>query len=447
MPNLSWAKKIAGKMANAAEVKALVKEPHMLFTTANPLHPTTGPQLSPFEAAKKLEEAGESVKVVRGKYGAKEPSILVSNPKNPDAIQQLAHSHGQDSVFHSTGDKNFLIQLHDNPKTGMKAGQVVEGSGKNISSKLPSDMYTQIKTKEGPVAYQGNLDFSAPPKRGIKHYGPEGITELDPSKAGSGADERKLLNSGPDKNKTTQMYNILDNKESMINGKRYIGSIPESEIYNLEQDSKKLISHSKANSDVKDWKYGRTEDAIKGQLKSEGVETFERSLGGDQKVIESFKKVPVSAVAPGAMFNNQVSNPAVEQIASKMKDGSKVLPSWEQVKAYASNPKLALSALNDKVERSVNKNIIEGTELLDKPMGIETTPEAVEAYKEKVGNIADSMNVGSVKAIDKAKDFGKVIMKTPVAQKLGTVTVANPGENIAEKIMKQRLLNQPHIKK
>jgi hypothetical protein len=153
-------------------------------------------------------------------------------------------------------------------------------------------MYTRINTKEGPVAYQGSLNFDAPAQRGVKHYGPEGLSSLDPNKAGKGFDERKLMRSGPDQNKTTQMYNILDPKESGITGQRYIGAVPESEIYSASKDPKNLISKQMIDKQLEKGA-GREADAIKGALKEGGVDVFERPLGGDQKVLESFKSVPV----------------------------------------------------------------------------------------------------------------------------------------------------------
>lgn len=421
MPKLSIAKLLAAKMGTKAEAQALLKEPHILFTTAKPQHAVTGEVLKPFEAAQKLKEMGEDVKVVRGVYGQKEPSILVSNPKNSDAIIDMAKKHGQDSLYSSTGKENQLIQLHDNPKTGLKANQVVVGQGQSISDKVPEDFYTKIKTKEGPVAYQGNLDFSAPPMRGVKHYGPEGITVADPSKAGSGLDAMKTMKYGKDSNPTTQFYNITDPKEAGVMGTRYVGAIPEASIYNPSTDAKNLITKEKIAAQMEKGA-ARDADAIKGAMREGGVESFERPLGGEQKVIESFNKVPLTkmaAVAPMAAINSDFK-----------------LPSWEQAKAYMQNPAVAAQAIAAKMrggladidrgaEEATNDLAKQNVKMIgnvDKSKNfVEGTPEYDQAIEKQKEDLEGAMSfASSVGSIGKVGKFAKNLADPKAANKIAS---------------------------
>jgi hypothetical protein len=393
---MSWisaAKKIVAETASKspAAVKAAVEGPHILFTTAKPfVKPASEAPMSVFEAAKHLQDKGEEVFMVRGKYGSKEPSLLIKDPKNADYITKLAQEHGQDSLIQKTSNgKQYQIQLNDNPSSGRKAGEVVSGEGSEFFKDAPKDFYSQIKTKEGPVTFSHSLDFEKV-QQGVKHYGPEGLKELDPSKAGSGADALKQMKYGKDLNQTAQTYDILSDKESMVNGKRYIGGIDKDSIYDATNDPKNIINMAEARKAVSEGKFGRIDDALKQQIKDSGASAFQRELGPNQKIIESFNKVPVSAFAAVPLAANGLAADQ-EQPSLASKIVSKGMDMFSKL-----GPNQATSA---KLPTIVDPN----------------APDDSKAGKAQAA--IDSVYAKYAKpGVDKAKEIADVVEKSPVGQ-------------------------------
>jgi hypothetical protein len=447
VPKLSIAKQLAAKLGTKAEAEALLKTPHIAFTTANPMHGTSGTQLSVFDAAQKLKEAGEDVKVVRGVYGKKEPSIFVSNPKNSDEIQKMAKEHGQDSMYQSSGGKNYLLQLNDSEK--IKAGQALVGEGSKISPIAPPENYTKLSTKEGPVYYQGNLDFEKAPERMLKHYGPEGISEANPLKAGTGADERKLLKSGPDSNKTTQFYNILDDKEPTVSGTKYITSIPEEKIYDTRKDPKNLITNELVQKQFEKGA-GREADAIKGSLKEGGVDVFERPLTDKQSVLESFNSVPLKkGLVEGAeaLAPKLAKSLAQKASVSAFEEGAKAIAGIPGVKEGAS---WALEKAKPVLE---NEYVQKGLELANKPQEYATkkideltggtgdaksfTDVASRLQKQLPEGIQENFTPGMAKDVGYAADF--MFPNVPLGSVVSKVTKANKAASLGHGV--QEIIN------
>ncbi len=127
--------------------------PHIIFSPEKPLYPNAVKvKESTQEAVQNLVNQGEDAKAVQGHYGQPENSVIVFNPKNPQAILQHAKDLGQESAIHSDGENHKFIFLN-----GPDEGHSVSGKGTVFHTEKPKDNYTTLPNGQH---FTHNFDFS-----------------------------------------------------------------------------------------------------------------------------------------------------------------------------------------------------------------------------------------------------------------------------------------------
>lgn len=116
--------------------KSMVQQPHMMLTAENPLHEAKA-KMTNEQLHEKLTSMGESPIHIQGHYRSPERSILISRPKNPDAIRNIAKELGQESVLESDGSNHVLNYVN-----GPRAGESDAGSGTEFHETKPDDFYS-----------------------------------------------------------------------------------------------------------------------------------------------------------------------------------------------------------------------------------------------------------------------------------------------------------------
>lgn len=116
---------------------------HFIFSPEAPrAENKTG--LNPDQVKHKLKLMGETVEDTHGSYGGLERSFIVHDPKNIDALHQLAHNLGQESAISSKNGNHEMHYYH-----GQHAGKIRYGNGSQIHDEKPEDMYTKVTTPDG----------------------------------------------------------------------------------------------------------------------------------------------------------------------------------------------------------------------------------------------------------------------------------------------------------
>jgi hypothetical protein len=127
-----------------------IKSNHLIFSAENPMHPakikTTHEQM-----LNHLKSQGEDAHQVLGKYGQPEKSIIVFNPKNPEAIKSHVKDLGQESLIESNGNDHKLIFLN-----GPKTGKIHTGTGTVVHAEAPEDYFTTLPSGK---TFTHNISF------------------------------------------------------------------------------------------------------------------------------------------------------------------------------------------------------------------------------------------------------------------------------------------------
>lgn len=132
-------------LGKSEDFKSKLSQPHAIFSVENSPYPDKV-KIPQAEGKDRHEETvdflrskGEDAHSSQGHYGSPERSIIVFNPKNANAIKNIAHSFGQESWIHSNGKQHRLEMLH-----GPAAGHVFTGEGTELHQNKPQDYYSTL---------------------------------------------------------------------------------------------------------------------------------------------------------------------------------------------------------------------------------------------------------------------------------------------------------------
>ena len=119
--------------------------PHFILGTSDPLGDVKTP-MSHAQVLDALHKMGEWVDSTHGTHesGGVEPTIIVKNPKNIDALHTLAANLGQESAVLSDGGMHEMHYY-----AGPNAGKIRLGQGTEVRTTRPKSNYTTLMDKSG----------------------------------------------------------------------------------------------------------------------------------------------------------------------------------------------------------------------------------------------------------------------------------------------------------